>query len=138
MQYHGPDPADLANVFVLNNAFIAWQRTRPPEESRERDLPPEIRARFDALNCEQRERLGRTPFLLMSLAEGDDVRWQALFAERQTRDLLFVQDCADFVLRASKSPRARGRVLNAATGEDITINKLARLTIDSAEKKTAA
>ena len=88
MQYHGPDPADLANVFVLNNAFIAWQRTRPPEESRERDLPPEIRARFDALNCEQRVRLGRTPFLLMSLAEGDDVRWQALFAERQTRDLL--------------------------------------------------
>jgi hypothetical protein len=88
MQYHGPDQADLANVFVLNSAFIAWQRTRRPEESRDRGLAPEIRARLGALNCEQRERLARTPFLLMSLAEDDDARWQSIFAERLTRDLL--------------------------------------------------
>lgn len=88
MQYHGPDPADLANVFVLNSAFIAWQRTRPPEDSRGRDLPPEVRARLHALNCEQRERLGQAPFLLMSFAEDDDARWRSLFAEQRTRDLL--------------------------------------------------
>ena len=88
MQYHGPDAADLANVFVLNDAFIAWQRTRPLEESRERGLAPEVRAKLGELNGEQRERLARTPFLLMSLAEDDEARWQSLFAAHGTRELL--------------------------------------------------
>ena len=43
MHYKGPDSADLMNVFVLNNAFIAWQRTRPLDEPREHGLAPEIR-----------------------------------------------------------------------------------------------
>ncbi|MDH3585524.1 MAG: hypothetical protein OEQ30_00405 [Gammaproteobacteria bacterium] len=88
MQYQGPDAADLMNVFVLNDAFIVWQRTRPADESRERGLAPETRARLGDLGCEQRERLARTPFLLMSLAEDDEARWQSLFTERRTRDLL--------------------------------------------------
>lgn len=88
MQYHGPDRADLANVFVLNRAFIAWQRARTPEKAPERGLPPGTRARFAVLSCEQREHLARMPFLLLSLAEDDAARWQALFSEQQTRDLL--------------------------------------------------
>ena len=88
MQYHGPDRADLTNVFVLNAAFIAWQRTRPVGRVHENGMLPESRARLAALNLEQRERLARTPFLLMSLAEDDEVRWQSLFTEQQTRDLL--------------------------------------------------
>lgn len=88
MQYHGPDRADLANVFMLNRAFIAWQRARAPQNASERGLPPEIRARFAAMSCEQREHLARMPFLLMSLAEDDEARWQSLFAEQRTRDLL--------------------------------------------------
>lgn len=88
MHYDGPDAADLANVFVLNDAFIAWQRARPLEESRERSLAPEVRAKLGELNREQRERLARTPFLLMSLAEDDEARWQSLFAGHGTRELL--------------------------------------------------
>jgi hypothetical protein len=88
MHYHGPDRADLDNVFMLNRAFIAWLRAGTPEKAPERGLPPEVRARFAALSCEQRERLARTPFLLMSLAEDDEIRWQSLFAEQRTRDLL--------------------------------------------------
>ena len=88
MQYHGPDAADLANVFVLNDAFIAWQRTRPAEACRQRRLAPEVRAKLGELNGEQRERLARTPFLLMSLAEDDEARWQTLFAGHGTRELL--------------------------------------------------
>lgn len=95
MQYHGPDRAVLTNVFVLNTAFIAWQRTRPIEPSRDNDMPPESRARLAALSPEQRERLARAPFLLMSLAEDDEVRWQSLFAERQTRDLLHCAQIRD-------------------------------------------
>jgi hypothetical protein len=88
MHYHGPDSADLMNVFVLNDAFIAWQRTRPLDEPRDHSLAPEIRARLGDLGPEQRERLARTPFLLMSLAEDDEARWQSLFAEQGTRELL--------------------------------------------------
>lgn len=88
MQYRAPDRADLTNVFVLNRAFVAWQRTRPRDAARDRDLAPEMRARIAALDAGQRARLARTPFLLMSFAEDDETRWQILFAEQRTRDLL--------------------------------------------------
>ncbi len=88
MHYQGPQTTDLANVLVLNRAFIAWQRAGTRESAPERGLPPEAGARIAALSCEQRERLARMPFLLMSFAEDDAVRWQSLFAEQQTRDLL--------------------------------------------------
>lgn len=45
----------------------------------------------------------------------------------QTRDLLYVQDCAEFVLRAARSDGARGKTLNAGTGRDVTINELAEI-----------
>ena len=84
MHFPGPDNADLTNVFALNRAFIAWQRVRPQDATGQGDPP----TRLAALSCEQRERLARTPFLLLSLAEDDEPRWQSLFAEQQTRDLL--------------------------------------------------
>lgn len=45
----------------------------------------------------------------------------------QTRDLLYVEDCADFVVRAGLSPAADGMIINAGLGRDITINDLALL-----------
>jgi nucleoside-diphosphate-sugar epimerase len=45
----------------------------------------------------------------------------------QTRDLLFVEDCADFICRAAEEPNAEGEVINAGTGRDISIKDLARL-----------
>ncbi len=107
MNYRCPDQADLANVVVLNSAFIAWQRTRPPEKSRERDLAPEIRARLHKLGFEERERLARTPFLLMSLAENDNARWRSIFAERLSRDLFQSQVARD---------EAASRLAGAALG----------------------
>ena len=44
----------------------------------------------------------------------------------QTRDLLYVEDCADFVVRAAESVEAEGEVINAGTGHDINIAELAR------------
>jgi len=43
----------------------------------------------------------------------------------QTRDLLYVEDCADFIVKASLSKKAVGEVINAGTGKDISINDLA-------------
>jgi nucleoside-diphosphate-sugar epimerase len=45
----------------------------------------------------------------------------------QTRDLLYVEDCAEFVIRAVREERARGELLNAGSGEDVAINELATL-----------
>ena len=50
----------------------------------------------------------------------------------QTRDLLYVEDCAEFIYQASTSDACVGETLNAGTGHDITINDLASLAdIDS-------
>lgn len=45
----------------------------------------------------------------------------------QTRDLLYVEDCADFVIRAGMDSRADGQLLNAGLGKDVSINELAYL-----------
>jgi nucleoside-diphosphate-sugar epimerase len=52
----------------------------------------------------------------------------------QTRDLLFVEDCADFVVRAGESPEAEGEVINAGTGCDIQIRELATMVATGGNK----
>lgn len=44
---------------------------------------------------------------------------------RQTRDLLYVEDCARAVAAAALRPRAIGRVLNIGSGRDVSIHDLA-------------
>ena len=46
----------------------------------------------------------------------------------QARDLLYVEDCADFIVRTAFSDKSNGEILNAGFGDDISINDLA-LTI---------
>jgi UDP-glucose 4-epimerase len=43
----------------------------------------------------------------------------------QTRDLLYASDCARFVCDALLSDSATGRILNAGTGADVSVNDLA-------------
>jgi len=43
----------------------------------------------------------------------------------QTRDLLYVEDCADFLVSAGCSEKANGEILNAGSGKDLSINSLA-------------
>lgn len=43
----------------------------------------------------------------------------------QTRDLLYVEDCARFVVSAGFSDKVNGEIVNAGLGRDITINELA-------------
>jgi len=46
---------------------------------------------------------------------------------RQTRDLFYVEDCAEFITRAALSKGAIGEVINAGSGRDISINDLAMM-----------
>lgn len=45
----------------------------------------------------------------------------------QTRDLLYVEDCAEFVVMAGFNDKANGQIINAGLGKDISINDLAFL-----------
>lgn len=45
----------------------------------------------------------------------------------QTRDLLYVEDCAEFVVKAGLSQAAEGEVINAGTQTDVAISDLAKM-----------
>ena len=45
----------------------------------------------------------------------------------QTRDLLYVEDCAHFVVRAGYRDEVNGEIVNAGLGRDISINELAEM-----------
>ncbi|WP_040952423.1 dTDP-glucose 4,6-dehydratase [Gorillibacterium massiliense] len=45
----------------------------------------------------------------------------------QTRDLLYVEDCARFVVSAGFSDKVNGEIVNAGLGKDISVNDLALL-----------
>ncbi|NOU66726.1 NAD-dependent epimerase/dehydratase family protein [Paenibacillus sp. LMG 31461] len=47
----------------------------------------------------------------------------------QTRDLLYVDDCARFVVEAGYSDRVNGHIVNAGLGRDISVNDLAKLVV---------
>lgn len=46
---------------------------------------------------------------------------------KQTRDLLYVKDCARFVIMTGFNDRVNGEIVNAGTGRDVTINELAEI-----------
>jgi UDP-glucose 4-epimerase len=51
----------------------------------------------------------------------------------QTRDLLYVEDCARFVVTAGLSAAGDGEIINAGLGQDIAVRDLARLVADRSE-----
>ncbi|MGQ3330759.1 NAD-dependent epimerase/dehydratase family protein [Halorubrum sp. FL23] len=67
---------------------------------------------------------------VVSIFTDRDIRGEPLkiFGDgTQTRDLLYVTDCARFIVDATFSDETVGEVLNAGTGTDVSINELAEL-----------
>ncbi|SER76141.1 Nucleoside-diphosphate-sugar epimerase [Gracilibacillus ureilyticus] len=52
----------------------------------------------------------------------------------QTRDLLYVEDCARFVVETGYSDHANGQIINAGLGKDISINDLAQLIVQDKQR----
>ncbi|EHJ01492.1 dTDP-glucose 4,6-dehydratase [Clostridium sp. DL-VIII] len=52
----------------------------------------------------------------------------------QTRDLLYVKDCARFVVESGYNDKVNGEIVNAGTGRDVTINELAEIIADNRVK----
>mgnify|MGYP001041381722 CR=1 FL=1 len=66
---------------------------------------------------------GVVSIFIRSYLEGKDL---LVYGDgEQTRDLLYVEDCADFIVKAAFCKAAIGEVINAGTGRDISINDLA-------------
>lgn len=49
----------------------------------------------------------------------------------QTRDFVFVRDTADAAVRLYATPGARGRIVNVASGREVSVNELVRLLLDA-------
>ena len=52
----------------------------------------------------------------------------------QTRDLLYVEDCAEFIVKAAFSDKAVGEIINGGYGKDIAIRDLALLICKNPER----
>lgn len=52
----------------------------------------------------------------------------------QTRDFLYVEDCAEAIVRTALSSRVWGEIINIGTGRDISINHLAELIAEDSRK----
>lgn len=52
----------------------------------------------------------------------------------QTRDLLYVEDCAEFIVRCAMAESAEGEIVNAGTGRDVAIVDLARMCATAGNK----
>ncbi len=53
---------------------------------------------------------------------------------KQTRDLLYVEDCAEFLVSCGYNENVNGQIINAGTGYDISINALAGLICKDSSK----
>ncbi len=71
---------------------------------------------------------GVIPIFIQKKLASDDL---LIYGEgKQTRDFLYVQDCAEFIVLAAESDRADGEVLNAGTGRDVSIRQLAEMIVE--------
>ncbi len=90
-------------------------------------LPVVILRPFNTYGPSQKTNMegGAVSIFIQNKAAGGNLK---IFGDgTQTRDLLYVEDCADFIARAALSNQATGQIINAGSGKDITINDLARL-----------
>ncbi|RLG19887.1 NAD-dependent dehydratase [Candidatus Micrarchaeota archaeon] len=68
---------------------------------------------------------GVVTIFLQKQMKGEELR--VFGSGEQTRDLLYVEDCAEFIETACYSDAAVGQIFNAGSGEDIKIKELANM-----------
>lgn len=84
MAFTGPADHDMNNVYALNAAlFTVIDRHGDWIEA-----PPVLATRLESLGRDERERLARTPLLLLSVGEQDLKRWSPVFDSSHCRDLV--------------------------------------------------
>jgi nucleoside-diphosphate-sugar epimerase len=89
------------------------------------ELPVVILRPFNVYGPFQKSNMegGVVSIFIKNELEGKDLN---IFGDgEQTRDLLYVEDCADFIVKACFSEKAVGQIINCGLGKDISINELA-------------
>ena len=88
-------------------------------------LPVEITRPFNTYGPYQKSNMegGVVNIFIRRYLEGKDLLVHG--DGEQTRDLLYVEDCADFIVKAAFCEAAIGEVINGGTGNDISIKDLA-------------
>ena len=97
-------------------------------------LPVVITRPFNTYGPYQKSNMegGVVSIFIRSLLEGKTLN---VFGDgTQTRDLLYVEDCAEFIVKASFNKKAIGETINAGSGEDIAIKDLALLICKDVER----
>ena len=88
MDFARPPSSDLINVVSLNAAMLELIAADPAAIP----CPAWLSQELAALDIDGRQRLSRTPVLLLSLSENDIERWVPVFKRRPERDLLAALD----------------------------------------------
>jgi len=83
MEYRGPENTDYDNVTALNRALLACCAGGGAGRRLLGVLPAHLAARWRRLSGVERERLARTPFLLLSFRERDYDFWDRLLGENR-------------------------------------------------------
>lgn len=97
-------------------------------------LPVVITRPFNTYGPYQKSNMegGVVSIFIRSLLEGKILN---VFGDgTQTRDLLYVEDCAEFIVKASFNKKAIGETINAGYGKDIAIKDLALLICKDVER----
>ncbi|MCB2310024.1 SDR family NAD(P)-dependent oxidoreductase [Clostridium tagluense] len=68
---------------------------------------------------------GVVAIFIKSALEGKDINIYG--TGEQTRDLLYVKDCARFVVMAGYLDKINGEIVNAGTNRDVTVNELSEI-----------
>lgn len=87
MDYLGPQPADLADVYALNRALLDCLRSERCGQMLRSQLAPPLRPLIPALTDLQIMRLAALPFLLLTVRERDDHYWDQLLTDDPNQDL---------------------------------------------------
>ncbi|HLX60802.1 MAG TPA: GDP-mannose 4,6-dehydratase [Planctomycetota bacterium] len=121
---HPTNPASpyAASKIAAENLALSYQRSY--------GLPVKVVRPFNTYGPFQKRNMEGG---VVAIFIARDLQGQALLVKgdgAQTRDLLFVEDCACFVAAAGLSEKCDGEILNAGLGQDIAVKELARVIAD--------
>ena len=91
------------------------------------DLPVTILRPFNTYGPYQKTSMAGGVVSIFTSRDINDEPLKIFGDGTQTRDLLYVTDCARFIVEATFSEETTGEIINAGTGSDTSINDLAEL-----------
>ena len=127
-EWHSPNPKSpyAGSKLAAENLALSYFHAY--------DLPVVITRPFNTYGPYQKSDMegGVVSIFIRSLLEEKTL---TVFGDgTQTRDLLYVEDCVEFIAKAAFSDKAVGEVINAGYGKDIAIKDLALLICKDVER----